>query len=87
MPLRSTELQSTTEILVAVPSANSFTLAEIQALRDTSNMALRALDDLRSQLAEARKDRDRYIVRVKLLEARLETIREVNAGKWDDRPW
>jgi phage shock protein A len=87
MPLRSTELQSTTEILVAIPPANSFTLAEIQALRDSANMALRALEDLRGQLAEARKDRDRYIVRVKLLEARLETIREVSSGKWDDRPW
>lgn len=87
MPLRSTELQSTTEILVAIPPANSFTLAEIQALRDSANMALRALDDLRAQLAVTRAERDRYILRTKLLEARIETIREVNAGKWDDRPW
>jgi len=40
-------------------------------------MALRALEDLRGQLADARADRDQYIVRVKLLEARLENVRRV----------
>jgi hypothetical protein len=54
-----------------------YTGDEVQALTDSVRMALAALDDLRNELALTRQERDRYVARVKLLEARAEKMREV----------
>jgi hypothetical protein len=54
-----------------------FSGAEMAAIRSSMNMAQRALDDLRAELATTRQERDRYLARMLELQARLDVVREV----------
>jgi hypothetical protein len=53
------------------------TIDDALALRASLIMAMSAIDDLRGELDRTRADRDRYLARMIVLEARQDAVREI----------